>query len=206
LNFINAFSSRISTMLSKTHPYTNKGFTLIETLVSIAIMGIIAAIAAPSFLTWVNNKKIEDVTTNIEGTLKEAQSTAIRKNKTCNVWITTTTASTVENDVARTPDPACLPSGTRQIQGANTNIEIAGTGGGSGTMVTFSAVGTSNVTLNTQAFIIYRTDATIGLKKCLVISAGIGIIKTGTYNGTLPLPSAPTATDITNVINQCSVS
>jgi prepilin-type N-terminal cleavage/methylation domain-containing protein len=194
-------------MLSRTiHPKT-KGFTLIEILVSIAILGIIAAIATPSFLTWVNNKKIEDVTTNIEGTLKEAQSTAIRKNKTCNVWITSTTASTVQNDVPRTPDPGCLPSGTRQIQGSNTNIEIAGTGGSSGTMVTFSAVGTSNVTLNTQAFIIYRTDApTIGQQKCLVISAGIGIIKTGKYNGTLPLPAAPTAADITNVVNQCSVT
>jgi prepilin-type N-terminal cleavage/methylation domain-containing protein len=63
-----------------------QGFTLIETLIAIMITGIIAAIAAPSFVAWINNENISKMSANIEGALKEAQSTAIRKNRTCNVW------------------------------------------------------------------------------------------------------------------------
>jgi prepilin-type N-terminal cleavage/methylation domain-containing protein len=184
---------------------TIQGFTLIETLISIVITGIIAAIAAPSFVAWMNNENISQMSTSIEGALKEAQSTAIRKNRTCNVWINSTSASAVKNDVPRTPDPACLPSGSREIS-TNSNFSIAGTGGSTGTMVSFSAVGTAIVTPTTDVFVVFQTSApNSGRKECVVISSGIGIIKTGKYTGTLPLPSSPTPAEITTISSQCSI-
>jgi prepilin-type N-terminal cleavage/methylation domain-containing protein len=189
----------------KTQHATHTGFTLIETLIAISIAGILAAIAAPSFMAWANNKKIDQVSTSIEGALKEAQSTAIRKNRTCNVWVTSTMASAVLDDASKTADPGCLPSGSRQIQGNNTDLAIAGTGGSSGTLVSFSAVGTAIVTPTSAAFVIYRTDASNnGTRKCVVISSGIGIIKTGIYTGTLSSP--PTSAEISAMSGQCSVS
>jgi prepilin-type N-terminal cleavage/methylation domain-containing protein len=173
-------------MLPKISYFNNKGFTLIETLISIVILGILSAIAVPSFMAGVNNKRVEEVATSIEGALKEAQSTAGRRNRSCSILITTTSASAV--------DAGCLPSGTRQIQDSGSNIEIAGTGGSGGTTVTFTSTG---ATLASNNLVIYRTDAVnVGLRKCILISAGVGIIKNGTYTGTLSAP--PTTTEVSS--------
>jgi prepilin-type N-terminal cleavage/methylation domain-containing protein len=171
----------------------DQGFTLIEVLVTILIGGIIAAIAAPSFMTWVNNKKINDISTKIEGALKEAQSTAGRRNITCSVLVTATQVSTTNSK--------CLPSGTRNIQDkapdvgiSNSNLSIAGTGGTT-TTVTYLSLGTANITPKTATIIIYRTNETTnGIKKCIVVSRGIGTIKTGNYTGTLPLTDTTSLT------------
>lgn len=185
-----------------------KGFTLIEIMVTILITGIIAAIATPSFMTWANNRKVQQVATDIEGALKEAQSTANRKSIPCDATVSATNITAVTVPIVTVPvTPAinCLPSGTRQIQGDNSNLAIAGTGGAS-TTVSFTALG--SVT-NTQAFVIYRTDVPgAGTKRCVVISSGIGAIKSGTYTGTFPLVlgSPPTAAQITDVANACSAS
>jgi prepilin-type N-terminal cleavage/methylation domain-containing protein len=194
-------------MLLKTRLQGDQGFTLIEILVTIMIAGIMAAIAAPSFMTWVNNKKINDISTKIEGALKEAQSTAGRRNITCSVSITATQVSAT--------NPKCLPFGTRNIQDkapdvgiSNSNLSIAGTGGTS-TTVTYLSLGTANITPKTATIIIYRTDGTTnGIKKCIVVSKGIGTIKTGNYTGTLPLTvdGASSDTELDVVANQCIAS
>jgi prepilin-type N-terminal cleavage/methylation domain-containing protein len=181
-------------MSPKITKINDKGFTLIEVLITILIMGIMAAIAAPSFMTWVNNKKIDQVATNVEGALKEAQSTAVRKSISCTVSITATIITATNS---------CLPSGSRDIQGSDSNLAISGTGGTT-TTVTFSSLGTVT---NTQAFVVYRTDvaSTIGKKRCVVISSGIGTTKAGNYTGTFPLPSALTAVQIENISNACTI-
>jgi prepilin-type N-terminal cleavage/methylation domain-containing protein len=192
-------------LLKMNHP-NNKGFTLIEILVTLLIMGIIAAIAAPSFMTWANNRKIQQVATDIEGALKEAQSTAVRKSMACDATVTSSAITAVTVPIVTVPvTPAvnCLPSGTRQIQGSNSNLAISGTGGTT-TTVNFSSLG--SVT-STQAFVIYRTDvaATVGTMRCVIISAGIGTTRSGTYTGTLPLTlsTPPTAAQITTISNSC---
>jgi prepilin-type N-terminal cleavage/methylation domain-containing protein len=196
-------------MLLRTSRQCDQGFTLIEILVTITIAGVMAAIAAPSLMTWVNNKKINDISTKIEGALKEAQSSAGRRNITCNVLITTTAVSST--------DARCLPAGTRNIQDkapdigiSNSNLQIAGTGGTSGTTVTYLSLGTANITPKTATFVIYRTNETTdGIKKCIVVSKGIGTIKTGNYTGTLPLTDTTslTGTALDNALdviaNQC---
>jgi prepilin-type N-terminal cleavage/methylation domain-containing protein len=181
-------------MLPKIKQSNSKGFTLIEVLITILIMGIMAAIAAPSFMTWVNNKKIDQVATNVEGALKEAQSTAVRKSISCTVSITASAITATNN---------CLPSGSRDIQGHDSNLAISGTGGAT-TTVTFSGLGTVT---NTQAFVVYRTDvaSTIGKMRCVVISSGIGTTKSGNYTGAFPLPAAPTAAEITTISDACTV-
>jgi prepilin-type N-terminal cleavage/methylation domain-containing protein len=183
-------------MCLKTKHSENKGFTLIEILITILIIGITASIATPSFMTWANNRKIQLIATDIEGALKEAQSTATRKSIPCDATVNSTNITAVTVPIVTTPvTPAvnCLPSGTRQIQGENSNIAIVGTGGAS-TTVSFTALG--SVT-NTQAFVIYRTDApAAGNKRCLVISSGIGSIQSGTYTGIFPLATGTTATTV----------
>lgn len=162
-----------------------EGFTLIETLVGIAITGILAALAMPSFVSWLENKKVDNALTMLEGAVKEAQATSIRRNQACTVTITSTSISATPSN--------CLPTGSRTLANSSTNLAVAVTNNS----VSFTNKGS---TLDTEPFIIYRTnnETNYGKMKCLVVSAGIGMIRTGTYNDTSPttipasLGAAPT--------------
>ena len=56
----------------------NQGFTLIEMLVTIIIIGVIASLAAPNFLGLLNQSRVKDGLAQVEGAIKEAQRQAIR--------------------------------------------------------------------------------------------------------------------------------
>ncbi len=58
----------------------NKGFTLMEMAIVIAIIGIISAIASPSILSWRNTAKIRGAGDNIRGNLQLAKITAVKTN------------------------------------------------------------------------------------------------------------------------------
>ena len=51
----------------------NKGVTLTELLIVVIIVGILAAVAVPSFVGMFSRYKIEEGLEEIEGALKEAQ-------------------------------------------------------------------------------------------------------------------------------------
>ncbi|HEY9604838.1 MAG TPA: prepilin-type N-terminal cleavage/methylation domain-containing protein, partial [Allocoleopsis sp.] len=51
----------------------NAGFTLVELLVVIVLMGVIAAIAAPGWLSFVSQRRANAVNDYIFRSLKEAQ-------------------------------------------------------------------------------------------------------------------------------------
>ncbi|HEY9827740.1 MAG TPA: prepilin-type N-terminal cleavage/methylation domain-containing protein [Stenomitos sp.] len=191
------------------------GFTLIEALISVTTIGILAAIAAPGFIAWTRNQQINVALAQIEGTLKEAQSVAIRKNRSCII--------TIEDTKIRVQSTAynfCLPSGSTPVAGqpteraigdndtvlskkANSSIKIAGT---VNTDIEFASKGNAVITPDTSAIVLYRADeASGGTMKCLVVANGIGIIRTGKYVASAPpvVSNPPTGTEIQAIANNC---
>lgn len=57
-----------------------KGFTLIEITVTLAILGIISAIAIPSYVSWLPKNRLQTSARNIYDDLNMARSRAVRTN------------------------------------------------------------------------------------------------------------------------------
>jgi prepilin-type N-terminal cleavage/methylation domain-containing protein len=186
------------------------GFTLIETLVVIAVVGILAAIATPSFLSTMDSANVDQTIAEIRGALQETQRQAIRKSQLCSVSVDV--ASVVPN----------IPSGNQQgnNQGGNNQGENPGINAVSGNCLTsgdhelpkgvdmatnisgnstadiavqfgtlgsadFGLVGDGSVTLQDPsgkivAFVPTRNNIKM---KCIAISNTLGLTRVGNYIG-----------------------
>ena len=67
-----------------------KGFTLVELLIGIAIIGILLALAAPNFAVWIQNSKIRTAAESIQNGLQLARAEAVRRNAQVRFQLTTT--------------------------------------------------------------------------------------------------------------------
>lgn len=153
----------------------NLGFSLPEVIAIVVILGILAALAAPSFFSWVNSRNLGDVMSQMEGALKEAQAEAIRKSQQCTLTITT-------SSVTATP-PNCLPTGTRDLtQVSGSNVNLVAQQNTSPIEIQFSSKGS---TTSSNIFVLFNPDQSQGMR-CLAISSGIGIIRTGEFQGPHP--------------------
>ena len=79
-----------------------KGFTLVEMMVVVAILGILAAIGIPSYLSWLPEKRLKGASRELFVNMQKAKIMAIKRNRA--VAISFVTAS-----CGGTP-PSSLPS------------------------------------------------------------------------------------------------
>ena len=66
--------------------HNNRGFTLIELMVAVSVLGLLAALAAPSFQRLLANQRMRAVAYNIVGDLVLARSEAVKRGE--NVTVT----------------------------------------------------------------------------------------------------------------------
>lgn len=61
--------------------YKHNGFTLIEVMVSLAILGILAALAAPSFTETIKRYRVNTIKDDLMASMQVARAEAIRRGK-----------------------------------------------------------------------------------------------------------------------------
>lgn len=166
----------------------NDGFTIIETLTILLIIGILSAIAAPSFLSLFNRNKVSGAIEQLRGALQECQREAIRKSQSCTITLDITNKK-VTGDRLVTGDRDLCDERDTSGNCIKSTVDIATNLNGTPPKITFSFKGN---TTSSGRIVVYPSDGSTQKKKCLAISNGIGIMRTGNYSG-----STASATDIT---------
>ncbi|MBU2710142.1 GspH/FimT family pseudopilin [Zooshikella harenae] len=69
----------------------NNGFTLIELMVTIVVLGIILAIAVPSFDSMIKNYRLQSVTNQLIDSFNLARNTALSRNQVITIEASGTT-------------------------------------------------------------------------------------------------------------------
>jgi prepilin-type N-terminal cleavage/methylation domain-containing protein len=140
------------------------GFTLAESLIVLAIVGILVAIAIPSAIAALDRAKLAQATDMVVASLQEAQREAIRSNRTC-----TLTLDKVAGKILG--QQGCLLSGDRILPN---EIALSYTGTGD---IDYGMRG--NTTNNESILLQVKKTSNY---RCLTVSAPLGIIRLGSYN------------------------
>ncbi len=135
---------------------TERGFTLIELMITIAIMAIIATMAAPSFIHTIRSNQLGSDVRGLVDLLSETRSEAIFKQNNRVVALDSSVA---------TPFKTWVPTHVTKTSGD--------------TSVTFNRLGQTIVTTNGQCFI-FQHDSDSTLKAYVYVQKGGTVV----YNKT----------------------
>ncbi|MBV5257834.1 prepilin-type N-terminal cleavage/methylation domain-containing protein [Synechococcus moorigangaii CMS01] len=161
----------------------NRGFTLIELLTALAIAGILAAIASPSMIGFVNKSRIRQAQADVFGILLDSQRNAIKNSGDCVVTLTPGVESTITS--------TCSPE--RRLSNAQLRHNGAESNGGGDQILeetntlTFNFKGETTDAINASGdstnlvIIISDRDGNRSYQRCIVISDGIGLVRQGQY-------------------------
>ena len=126
-------------------PTDDRGFTLVEVMVTIALAGVLMAMAVSGWSSWARSSAQEGAATEIQGVLRQAQQRAVSEGgATCVQFSTATDSWTVLRggcaDTGRSVIEGPVPLDSDQV---HLTTAAFSTGTGSSAGVTFSSRGTA---------------------------------------------------------------
>jgi len=152
------------------------GFTLLELLLIVVIVGVLAAIVTPSWLGFLSRQRIDTVRNDLVQTLKQSQQDAIQRRQTITIELATIdNYPTIDNGVVRELasgsgiKPGAVTMSSYSVNSSNGNITDDGT-------ISFDYQGRP---INEELpFVISLTGENFPSKRCVIIANLIGTIKT----------------------------
>ena len=174
--------SRKNRKLSSRH--RDRGFTLIEALVVVAMIGILSAIAAPGWLGFLNNNRLSASQSRVFSTLRDAQSTAKRRGTTVDFTIGNDATGAYVTAYGKTQyleKGVKVLSVTSNVGSANTNVTLPATISFDGQGLPALANGTAFSNLTPLRITLNPLNAlnTGNLKRCTTITTILGSTKSG---------------------------
>lgn len=64
-----------------------RGFTLVELVVTLAVFAMILALAAPGVVDWMSNTRIRNVADSLQNGIQIARGEAVRRNQNVSFWL-----------------------------------------------------------------------------------------------------------------------
>ncbi len=144
-------------------PHSEKGFTLQELMLSLAIFFILGALGVPSYVGYVRNGELSNSATSLFADLHLARSEAIKRK---------TTVSLCRSADSMADNPTCGGSANSWSDGWIVYVEVDGVQGnfdqaGGDVLLTVSSPPGNNVEIvsnsNADAFINYNPDGSLSL-------------------------------------------
>ncbi len=147
---------------------SDRGYTLMELMIVLVIIGVIAAIASPTFTGLVSRYRLEGALQQLLGAINEAQRLAMVRSQSCRIIIDNNT-----NNIS-TNTAGCLLSNRRIDDSVTVRSNFPGTTPN----ILFSYKGST-----TRMGTIVLSSNNADSQKCFVIALGTGIKRIGNYNG-----------------------
>jgi prepilin-type N-terminal cleavage/methylation domain-containing protein len=151
-----------------------KGFTQVELMVAILVLGILTAITAPNLAQWLRQKQVDAAFSQVEFALQETQMEAIKRHQICRIQIFRGSNPTLTGN--------CLVTGDRALQDVTLNHNLTS----EPWIISFNENGenrsvSSDPTRNDPGTLWLNSANGTARSKCLVISVGIGLKRSGKY-------------------------
>lgn len=150
------------------------GFSLIELMVGIVILGILASVAIPSFQSWMRNAQIRNAAESISNGLQYARAEAVSRNNrtqfvmcgaTDSSWDVLAASGTAVAQSCNTAD-AVAPTGWERVQMRSANE------GSRNVTVTVLPAGATTITFNNFGGIATNADGTARLSQFDLAATG----------------------------------
>lgn len=133
--------------------FKKSGFTLVELMVVVAVIGIVAALAAPSYRAWIQNTKVRTAAESILNGMQKARSEALMRNTLVKFTLGANSAWTVECATASARACSDLTSGvveTRSNNDGSTAAAVITPTPSGANNITFTGLGVKSSTATNQ--------------------------------------------------------
>lgn len=174
-------------MLSK----FSRGFTLVELVIAMTIIGILAALGVPNFRTWLANTQARTVAEALQNDLRKAQAEAVRLNRQVALVLTNSTPNT--GNISSTPAGTARNWVLYSLPLLNSDEGVASTAGTSTLIQTYIQNAGSTTTVTGTSTICFSSLGRL-------VTQSTSIADAGNATCTAPTNTAPLNFNVQNSI------